>query len=426
MGANYVLLQRVTVNSANAASVVFSNIPTSGYTDLKIQISSRCNGTSNWQVNYIKFGSDTTASNYPTRMVYAFGSTVGSFTGNQWAGYSTNGVATANTFAQTDVYITNYSVNGLTKTLTFESHAPNNSTTLTPINAGTMIYNGSSSPISQITLTPDNGSYLSGSSFSLYGLADVPTTPALYPKAQGGDIITNDGTYWIHTFLSSGVFSPKQELTCDYLVVAGGGGPGAVNLGVGYPSGGGGAGGYRTSIGGSSVTAPINNYLITIGAGGTAAANGSNSAFVGGAVSISSTGGGRGGWGGSSGGNQNSTTGGSGGGGGYGGVSASAGNAGGYTPVEGYSGAGGGNPSGGGGGSSANASGSTGGAGTSNSISGSAVTYARGGDGTSVGGSSGPAATAAGFGNGGNGGRSQYFNGSDANSGVVVIRYSMV
>jgi hypothetical protein len=42
-------------------------------------------------------------------------------------------------------------------------------------------------------------------------------------KAIGGTI-TNDGTNWIHTFTSSGTFVPYENLTADYLVVAGGGG----------------------------------------------------------------------------------------------------------------------------------------------------------------------------------------------------------
>ena len=41
MPANYVLLGGVTVGAAGAASVTISNIPQSGYTDLKIAISAR-------------------------------------------------------------------------------------------------------------------------------------------------------------------------------------------------------------------------------------------------------------------------------------------------------------------------------------------------------------------------------------------------
>jgi hypothetical protein len=36
-------------------------------------------------------------------------------------------------------------------------------------------------------------------------------------KATGGDSVTTDGTYWYHTFLSSGTFTPTEALTADYL-----------------------------------------------------------------------------------------------------------------------------------------------------------------------------------------------------------------
>ncbi len=39
MPANYVLLERIELN-ASAASITFSNIPQSGYTDLKLIVSS--------------------------------------------------------------------------------------------------------------------------------------------------------------------------------------------------------------------------------------------------------------------------------------------------------------------------------------------------------------------------------------------------
>jgi hypothetical protein len=62
--------------------------------------------------------------------------------------------------------------------------------------------------------------------------------------ATGGDTIDFSGYYFIHTFTSSGTFTPSQAFYADYLVVAGGGGGG------GYPYGGGGGAG-----GGSTVTA---------------------------------------------------------------------------------------------------------------------------------------------------------------------------
>jgi hypothetical protein len=95
--------------------------------------------------------------------------------------------------------------------------------------------------------------------------------------ATGGDTIDFSGYYFIHTFTSSGTFTPSQAFYADYLVVAGGGGGG------GDSSGGGGAGGLRYS-GASSLTATA--YTVTVGGGGSVnvggdGGSGSNSSIAG-------------------------------------------------------------------------------------------------------------------------------------------------
>jgi hypothetical protein len=82
--------------------------------------------------------------------------------------------------------------------------------------------------------------------------------------------------------------------TANYLVVAGGGGGGN---GSNSRNGGGGAGGYRTSgygpspLRGTAAVLTPGVHTITVGAGGSASANGTNSIFS----SITSAGGGNGG-----------------------------------------------------------------------------------------------------------------------------------
>ena len=109
-------------------------------------------------------------------------------------------------------------------------------------------------------------------------------------SATGGTITTY-GVYKVHSFLSSGTWTPPGSGTVDVLIVAGGGGGGAGR------GGGGGAGGmlYRTGL---SVTGQA--YTITVGNGGagatgnsaeTAAANGQDSV----AFSVTAKGGGAGG-----------------------------------------------------------------------------------------------------------------------------------
>jgi hypothetical protein len=244
--------------------------------------------------------------------------------------------------------------------------------------------------ITSIRLYPETASWLSGSTFTLYGIAASST-----PKAAGGTI-TTDGTYWIHTFTGSGTFSsfvPIEDL--EYLVVAGGG-SGARGAGAG----GGGAGGYRCSVAGefsganSSAESPLflqipTSYTVTVGAGGAgvsggiyewkAGNKGNNSVFH----TVTSEGGGRGG--------ERTTaeagSGGSGGGGGPGSASSASGAtnqgfAGGH--MNGYSNGGAGGGGAGQAGTTAsvnNNRGWNGGNGISSSITGSSVTRAGGGGG---------------------------------------------
>jgi hypothetical protein len=159
----------------------------------------------------------------------------------------------------------------------------------------------SNSAINTIRITAGGSDFASGSTFTLYGIANSNIGA---PKAFGGTI-TQDATYTYHTFGASGTFTPQQSLTCDYLVVAGGGGGGV------HHGGGGGAGGLRSTIGAtggggtleSAVSfASATPYTITIGGGGAGSTSNSargtsgvNSSIIGGAISISSTGGGGGG-----------------------------------------------------------------------------------------------------------------------------------
>ena len=274
------------------------------------------------------------------------------------------------------------------------------------------------------------------------GTGTVPTT---YMSGTGGTI-TTDGSYKVHTFLSSGTFTSTTGNVAsvgtivDYLVIAGGGGAGG-SSNAGYYGSGGGAGGYLTDTG-FSISSQA--YTITVGGGAAGGAaqgghgdqgtRGGDSVFS----TITSTGGGGGGAA------QLATAadskgldGGSGGGGGAatGGTAvAGLGNTPSTTPSQGnnggtgnaansgYPGAGGG--AGGTGTSSSGnpgSGGAAGGAGLSSSITGSAVTRASGGKASA-------SSPVAGVVNTGEGGDGKGFvatstAGQAGGSGVVIIRY---
>ena len=112
--------------------------------------------------------------------------------------------------------------------------------------------------------------------------------------ATGGDTITTADGYTIHTFTSSGTFTPNKNGSVEYLVVAGGGGSARET----WESGGGGAGGFLTATG--FACSASSALTVTIGAGGVGnqgggtpytGTDGSNSVFS----TITAIGGGAGG-----------------------------------------------------------------------------------------------------------------------------------
>jgi hypothetical protein len=144
--------------------------------------------------------------------------------------------------------------------------------------------------------------------------------------ASGGTQFIS-GDYVYRRFTATGTLTVTGEpLICDALIVAGGGGGGTVSSG--FQPGGGGSGGIIQL---SSITIPIGNTTISIGAGGSATANtsggnGGNSSITGFTAAV----------GGGGGGSQDNRTGKSGGSGGGGSTPSHAGGAG--TSGQGFAG----------------------------------------------------------------------------------------
>ena len=440
MAKNYVLLQQVELTKT-AASITFNNLPQTGFTDLKIVMSARGDGASGSFI--CQFNGTTT--NLSSKVLYGInGSAVGSGSysdENSIWGYTTNSGSTANTFNNAEILIPKYTSNN-NKSVSIDAvNETNASDGRQIITAGLW---SSTAAITSITLYSKTGSnvatnFTQYSTFSIYGLAAYGTTPTTAPKATGGNSILSDGTYWYHTFTSSGMFIPKTTLSCDVLAIAGGG------SGSG---GGGGAGGvvYHSGRSVSSRTTAM------VGAGGTSGSKGNQTTFD----TITCNGGGAGGYdatngpGGSGGGNDWShtstvaaTQGNSGGGTGYGNV----GGAGSGVAGNGYA-AGGGGGAGGAGSAGVSGTSGNGGAGLNTwsswaSVTGTGVSgyYAGGGGGGiagsatrgtggSGGGGAGGAtdgsqtgsAGTANTGSGGGGRGVDYYSGG---SGIIIIRYAV-
>jgi hypothetical protein len=449
MAENYVLLETIALTQTTS-SITFDNLPSSGYTDLKIVVSARGNRGGDGDYFYLSLNGAQADSGKTAK-----GTTSGTVLDNYLMIPSAGN--SSNAYGNMEIYLPNY-LNSTAKNVFVNNVVGDFVVASGAESIGYALWStgsASTSAITSITLSGRFASIIAGSTFSLYALAATGTTPTFGPFASGGNIVANDGTYWYHAFTSTGNFVPVKSLTCDVLVVAGGGSGG---VGGGSWGGGGGAGGYRTTLDTSALSFVKDTaYTCTIGAGGVSTVNralgntsGSNSSIIGGAISYSATGGGRGG-------SENSNwwlggSGGSGGGGNYQ-QNPGSGNAGGYTPVEGYAGATArsGNDSSAGGGAGAAGSTKNGGAGrNTNSTWATATTtgvsgYFAGGGGSGdypaltagTGGSGGGGAGSpngaigvdgtASTGSGGGGGNAHgTYRGGNGGSGIIIIRYAMV
>ncbi|MCX7180711.1 MAG: hypothetical protein NTX56_18760, partial [Proteobacteria bacterium] len=345
--ANYVLLEKITVGAAGAASVTFSSIPQTGYTDLIVKTSVRELST-NSGISLCKINSATTG--YSGRQVYGNGGGTTAGTDSNYAGSSgfgmegTNAIGAAtNVFCNAEWTFTNYASSNY-KSIIIDG-VNERDASVQYMAFGSYLWSSTAS-ISSLTFTGYSGSYAQYSTFYLYGVAKTGTTPIIAPKATGGQVIETDGTYWYHAFLASGTFTPSRALTCEVLTIGGGGSSGQ-NRG-----GGGGAGGLIYTASQSFVSGTP--YYALVGAGGpansysqTPGVKGSNTTLTGGSLSLTTS------YGGGGGGSYNPptiTTNGSGGGGGGSnnttaglGTSGQGNNGGvGFNTVTGYAGGGGG------------------------------------------------------------------------------------
>jgi hypothetical protein len=291
MPNTYTELLKTTVGTATS-SVTLDLTGISGYTDLVLVINNThsTNAVDGW----FRLNGDT-GSNYSRTNLSGDGSSASSGRNSNVAfGY---GILVFTTPSTNILQFMNYANTTTYKTVLMRSNNAGNY-----VQATVDLWRNTNA-ITSIEIGCASGNFAVGSTFSLYGIANADQGAA---KATGG-IITEDSTYWYHTFVASGTFTPKQSLSCDVLAVAGGG------SGGGQYAGGGGAGGVVYD-GARSLTAT--GYTVTIGGGGTAISSSSSNGNTGTNTSfdtlVANGGGGGGSWNGTG---ANGVTGGSGGGG---------------------------------------------------------------------------------------------------------------
>jgi len=163
-------ISTVTVGSGGASSIDFVNIPQT-YTDLVIKVSARSTSSSG-DCRIELNGSGGTA--YSGRLLYGDGSAVASASNSgqalmSWGAGSINrSTTTSNTFANTDVYIPNYTSSN-NKSVSTDSVEENNATQAYSQLAASLW--ASSAPVTSIKLTPSgSGNFTQYSSATLYGI----------------------------------------------------------------------------------------------------------------------------------------------------------------------------------------------------------------------------------------------------------------
>ena len=301
----YVKIASQTLTSA--ATVTFSNIP-QGYTDLRLIVVGGTTRATTSDTIRFQFNSDTT-STYSSNFVTGNGSAASAALYATQTLLFTDGIRLVGTdFGLRSMIaydIMNYANTTTYKTTLARCVTPESTVIGSSVAVGLW---RSTSAITSIYLQGDSvANFAIGSTFTLYGIK-----AALVPKATGGDIVVQNGSYWYHAFRTTGSFQPKQSLSCDVLVVAGGGAGGGNGSNGG---GGGGAGGIFYATSQTLSTA----QTVTVGAGGAssppttslAGPSGSNSTF---GSLTAGVGGGGGGFGAASGAGQSGVNGGSGGG----------------------------------------------------------------------------------------------------------------
>jgi hypothetical protein len=244
----YVALRTEVLTSA-APSVTFNLSGITGYTDLVLVYNGAVTAT-NKDIRF-QFNGDT-AGNYSHTYVAGNGSTASSnrlANGSNIPTYAV--VGTSSSPGTIFINFQNYSNTTTNKTVLVRT-----SDALSEAAAIVGMWRNTAA-ITSIRIFPNTDNFASGSTFTIYGISDAGDAT---PKATGGDV-TSDATYWYHTFTMSGNFVPNQTLSCDVLMISGGGsGAGS------FYGGGGGAGGVLNYT--SQSLTNSSPYRITIGAGG--------------------------------------------------------------------------------------------------------------------------------------------------------------
>jgi hypothetical protein len=169
MAFTYSKLAEVTVGATAASTIEFNNIP-QNYNDLLINFSSRLSsapfGADQEIWCELGFNGQGMHVNNTGKLLSGLGSSVNS-TSNYTFFYIPTSLATASTFANTQIYIPNYAGN-TQKSFSIDSVQENNVSTAY-VNLSSGLWTGTTA-ISTFTIYPRAGAFVQHSTATLYGV----------------------------------------------------------------------------------------------------------------------------------------------------------------------------------------------------------------------------------------------------------------
>jgi hypothetical protein len=170
MPNTFIEIAAVTVGVGGASTIDFTSIP-STYTDLLLVSSTRL--TTATADCLMVFNNVTATTNYSSKVFYGNGSVSGSFSSptSQWylGGWANSSSQTANTFSNSQTYISNYT-SSTNKSISTESVTENNATGASVTIAMLSGIWSDTAAINRITLSPNSGNFVQYSTATLYGI----------------------------------------------------------------------------------------------------------------------------------------------------------------------------------------------------------------------------------------------------------------
>lgn len=165
MANTYTLIQAQTLTTS-AASVTFSSIPAT-FTDLKMTSSIRSDDSASASGSFYTISFNGSTASFTNKFLRGNGSAASSGSFAAYAGNSVTTAQTANTFSNDEIYIPNYTSSN-DKSFSGDGVTENNAAgAFVTFNAGLW---SNTVAITSLTLTAGVGSFLTNSTFYLYGI----------------------------------------------------------------------------------------------------------------------------------------------------------------------------------------------------------------------------------------------------------------